>query len=167
MIVASEKNSSYPLFPYVLKPVGFGLLMVSIFSAYLYFYGGRPEFFEVPVFAVLTAYFETRWFVVAQTNLLDEIAVVCGILGFLFVLFSKEKSENLETAAARFRALLFATYISAFTFVFLYLIIFGWPILLVGAFIMVLFLVSFLVSFKTFKNRIEGRDTEKLKSVRS
>lgn len=34
--------------------------------------------------------------VVAQTNALDEIAVVFGILGLLFFGFSREKQENSE-----------------------------------------------------------------------
>lgn len=151
MEIASDKHFSRLLLSNRFRLPGYFLLFISGLSGYFYFLGGKPQMFEVPVFAVLTAYFESRWFVVAQTNLLDEIAIVTGILGFLFVLFSKEKEESSFTLNARIRAFLYAVYISAFIFILFYLTVFGWPILVVAAVLAPLFLIIFIVLFRKYK----------------
>ncbi len=103
-----QSNYRLPFLPYRFRYVSFLLLIISFVAAYFYFWGGRPAFFEIPVFAIVTSYAETRWMVVAQTNALDEIAVVFGILGLLFLGFSREKQENNEYDPIRLKALLYS-----------------------------------------------------------
>ncbi|MCC5940115.1 MAG: hypothetical protein JJU37_01120 [Balneolaceae bacterium] len=167
MEIATDQQASHLLLPNRFRLPGYLLLGVSVIAGYLYFLGGKPEFFEVPVFAILTSYFETRWFVVAQTNLLDEIAVVTGILGFFFVLFSKDSIETEHTFNARIKALLCAGYITAAAFILLYLTVFGWPILAIAAGMAPLFLAVYVTLFMKFKSAGLNGEGEKLKSVRS
>lgn len=148
MAFGSESYQPLPLLPYRFRFVGYALILLSFGAAYLYFWGGRPAFFEVPVFAIITSYVETRWFVLAQTNLLDEMAVVFAILGLLCVGFSKEKKESKQLDRIRGRALLNSVYIISVVWIVLYLTIFGWPMIIVSATIFMVFLATYIIVFR-------------------
>jgi hypothetical protein len=51
MAKGSESHYQLPLLPYRFRYVGYALILFSFGAAYLYFWGGRPSFFEIPVFA--------------------------------------------------------------------------------------------------------------------
>ncbi len=77
-----EKNMiGLPLLDYKYKYAGILLIFTAAISGYLYFFGGKPDWLVSKIFAVLTSYLETRTFVVAQTNLLDEIASIFLVAG--------------------------------------------------------------------------------------
>jgi hypothetical protein len=65
---------------------------------------------ELPVFAVVSTFVETRLFVFSRTNFIDELILLLTIPGLLLVVFSKEKNEfeklNQMRAKALFRALI-------------------------------------------------------------
>jgi hypothetical protein len=157
MANGSESHYQLPLLPYRFRYVGYALILFSFGAAYLYFWGGRPSFFELPVFAIVTSYVETRWMVVAQTNALDEIAVVFGILGLLFAGFSRERQEKIEYNPVRVKALFYSVYTAAGLWILFYLLIFGWPIIVVSAFIFIIFLLAYIVTFRflLIKNKLE------------
>ena len=69
------------LFPFKAKFLGLIFMVLSLPFAYLYFWGGKPEIFNVKIFAIVTTYLETRFFVVSQTNILDELAAILFISG--------------------------------------------------------------------------------------
>ena len=137
-----------PLFPNPCRRVGYLFLLIAFAAAYLYFWGGRPSFFEVPVFAIITSYAETRWFVLAQTNLLDEMANLFLISGLVMIAFSKELHETDAIQACRIRALFYAVYITSALWIVIYLTVYGWPIVIVSATIYILFLVIFIIIFR-------------------
>ena len=155
-----------PLLPYRFRYVGLFLILLSFGAAYLYFWGGRPDFFEIPVFAIVTSYAETRWMIVAQTNALDEIAVVFGILGLLFIGFSREKQEIAGYNPVRVKALFYSVYIAAGLWILIYLTIFGWPIIIISAMIFILFLLTYIITFRflLFKKNIEVSSINQLKT---
>lgn len=140
-----------PLLPYRFRFAGYVLILLSFGAAYLYFWGGRPAFFEVPVFAITTSYVETRWFVFAQTNLLDEMAMAFAVLALLFIGFSSERTETVELDKLRGRALLYSVYITAIIWIFLYATIFGWPMIVVSATIFLLFLATYILIFQLLR----------------
>lgn len=146
-----------PLLPHRFRYVGYVFLTVSLLTGWLYFFGGRPALFEIPVFAVVTSYIETRWFVQAQTNVLDEMAVITLLAGLIFIAFSKELNEMETVVSARIKSLFYAVYGTIGVCIAVYLTVFGWPsiVLLSGAF--VLFLILFFVLFRLslLKNRVE------------
>lgn len=139
---------SIPLFPYKFKFVGFGFILLGLVSGYLYYFGGKPAFFVTPVFAVITSYLETRFFVLAQTNLLDEFAAVFTVCGFAFIAFSKEKTENESLIILRLKAFFYAAYFTLILWVFLILVIFGWPIFIFSSFLFLVFIIAYLFAFR-------------------
>lgn len=140
-----------PLLPYRFRFAGYLLILLSFGAAYLYFWGGRPSFFEVPVFAITTSYVETRWFVLAQTNLLDEMAMAFAVLALLFIGFSSEQTESVELDKLRGRALFYSVYVTAIIWIFLYVTIFGWPMVVVSATIFLLFLATYILIFQLLR----------------
>ena len=141
-----NKYSTIPLLPHSLRYAGYFLLLLSFGAAYLYFIGGRPPIFEVPVFAIVTSYAETRWMVIAQTNALDEMAIIFALLGLQIILFSKETTENKNLSFLRIKAIIYGIYSTSIILIFIYLTVFGWPVFIVIAFSYLFFLaVSFLI----------------------
>jgi hypothetical protein len=157
MATLPETYFKLPLLPHSLRYVGYLLILISLGAAYLYFWGGRPAFFEVPVFAVVSSYLETRWLVMVQTNILDEIAVVTMFIGLLFVAFSSEVSETGGVYQARVESLIYAVYGTTGIFVVIYLTVFGWPATALFAASFGCFLVIYTVLFRLLllKDRVE------------
>src|SRR5665811_1229583 len=89
-----ENPKSITLFSYRFRYLGLILILFGMAAGYVYYFGGKPDFFVAPVFAMITSYLETRFFVIAQTNVLDELAAGFTICGFALVAFSKEKNEK-------------------------------------------------------------------------
>ncbi len=145
---AKTGSTSLPLLPYRFRYVGFSLIIIGFTATYLYFWGGRPRFFEIPVLAIVTSYLETRWFVVAQTNALDEIAFLSFLFGLLFIGFSIEKNEEKEIAALRIRSVFYSIYFTAALWAIAYLTVFGWPIIGVSAVMFAAFLIVHTLLFR-------------------
>lgn len=150
-----------PLLPNRFRYVGVIFLVLGVMTGYLYFFGGKPEFFVTRIFAFITSYLETRYWVIAQTNLLDEIAAVFTITGLTMLGYSKEKDENDEINALRFKALIYSTYFSIVIWVLFFLFVYGWPIFLFSSSVFLIFLVSNLLVFNLLKYRY--RKSEQLK----
>lgn len=148
MARGAELYHSLPLLPFRFRLAGYTMILLSFGAAYLYFLGGRPTLFEVPVFAIVTSYAETRWFVFAQTNSLDELAFVFSLLGLLAILFSKEKHEVPEISFLRIKAIVYAVYSTSFILILLYITVFGWPIFIVIACSFAFFLVVSILIFR-------------------
>lgn len=146
----SDSYSKLPLLHHSLRYAGYLLIFISLGAAYLYNWGGRPAFFEVPVFAILTSYAETRWFVFAQTNALDEIAVISALLGLLFILFAKEKNEAPEMQMMRFRSLFLSVYITTILMIITYITVYGWPVFILISFSFIIFLLVSNIIFKMY-----------------
>lgn len=94
---ANNQNFYFPLLKHWYRYAGLALLLIGGLAGYLYFAGGKPDFFTAKIFAFLTSYMETRTFVVAQTNLLDETAAIFLVLGLIFIGFSSEKKRETRT----------------------------------------------------------------------
>lgn len=158
MAFSSYSNSSLPLFPDHFRWLGYIAILGGLFSGYFYFWGGRPAFFEIPVFAVVTSYAETRWFVFAKTNALDEIAVVSILIGLMLVAFSKERNEDRRLDRIRIRSLFYSVYATISIWILLYLTVFGWPTIILSAGIFILFLLTYILIFKSSLIRLRRSD---------
>lgn len=148
--MANVDDSYYPLplLPHRFRFAGYILILLSLGAAYLYFLGGRPAFFEVPVLAIVTSYAETRWFVIAQTNALDELAFVFSLLGLLAILFSKQKHELPKISFLRMKAIVYGVLGTSLILILLYITVFGWPIFTVIASSFAFFLVVSIIIFR-------------------
>src|SRR5690606_28647595 len=105
-------NSTLSVFPYKAKFLGLGLMVLAMPFAYLYFWGGKPDIFNFKTFAFITTYLETRYFVMSQTNILDELSAVLFLSGISLVSFSKEKNEKQEFDILRSKALANSVFIT-------------------------------------------------------
>lgn len=137
-----------PLLNYPFKIIGLLLVLISLLCGYLYFLGGRPTVFEIPVFAIVSSYMESRFFVIAKTNILDEL---CGILligGMVMIAFSKERIEQEEYFKLRVKALIYAVYATSALWMVIFLLVYGWVIFIVSAAIFLFFLISYYLLFR-------------------
>lgn len=148
MVGVHKSYHSLPLLPYQLRFCGYVMVLFSLGALYLYFFGGRPSIFETPVFAIVTSYTATRWFVVAQTNALDEVAVICAVLGLLFILFSKQKFENEAVQIIRIKSLFFSVYFTSALIIIFYLFVFGWPVFILLSLSLIIFLLISIIWLK-------------------
>lgn len=141
MVEVSGVQAQLPLLHYRFRYAGFILIILGFGAAYLYFWGGRPQFFEVPVFAIVTSYLETRWFVAAQTNSLDEIAFLFILFGLIAIGFSKTRTENPDTHQIRIKTIFYSVYITSAIWGIVYLTVYGWPVFAVSAFMFAVFIL--------------------------
>lgn len=137
-----------PLLPNRFRLVGLIILVPGILAAYLYYFGGKPDFFVSRIFALVTSYAETRYWVNAQTNLLDEIAAVFLIAGLSLLVFSKEKSEDGETGIIRTKSFIYAAYITIAIWLISFFFVYGWAIFIFSTFIFPIYLLSNLFIFR-------------------
>jgi len=136
------------MFNYRFKFIGFVLIILSLVFGYLYFLGGRPAVFEIPVFAIVSSYMESRFLVFAKTNILDELCAIFMIGGMLMIAFSKEKKEEEEYFKLRVKALIYAVYSTAVLWMVIFLLVYGWVIFIVSAAIFLFFLLAYYLIFK-------------------
>lgn len=79
------------LLPYYFKIIGIGLLLIGIILSVFYL---KFDFkYTTSVFALISIYLENRFFVVTQTNIIDELILILFVIGFGLLVFSKEKNE--------------------------------------------------------------------------
>lgn len=143
------------LFPRKFKFAGYVLIVLGLISAYLYFLGGKPDFLTSPIFAVITSYAETRYLVLAQTNLLDEIAAVFLLTGLIFIGFSEVKNESAEIKSIRIKALILSVYFTASFWIIVFLLIYGWTIFIFSTFVFYVYLLLYfgIFNYLLFKQK--------------
>jgi uncharacterized membrane protein len=139
----SENRTKLPLLPYQYRFWGLVIALCSLPFFYLYFWGGRPEFFNIKVFAIATTYLENRFFVAAQTNILDEIACILVTVGLTLISLSRKKNESDQDIYKRLKALLNAVVISAVLIIISTLFFFGWSFFIVLSLSYALFLIIY------------------------
>ena len=149
------------IFPYKAKFLGFALVVLALPFAYLYFWGGKPEIFNVKIFAFVTTYLETRYFVLSQTNILDELAAVLTIIGIALISFSMEKNEQEYFEAIRIKALISAVYFTIAFWLLSFFFIYGMAIFIVSFFIFIVFLLAYNSFFRYYliKNKRSLQNT--------
>jgi len=147
---------SLSLFPFRIKFLGLVLMILALPFAYLYFWGGKPEIFNIKVFAVITSYFETKYFVVSQTNALDELAAIFFISGMTLFSFSKEKTEKENYELLRTKALINALYSTILLWILSFIFIYGKTIFLISFLIFLVFLFIYNLFFRYYL--LQGRN---------
>lgn len=138
------------LFPYRTKFTGILLILISMVFAWLYFRGGKPDFFNIRIFAVISAYLETRYFVWAQTNILDELAALFLIAGITLFSFSKEKIESDLLNSFRIKALFNSLFLTVAWWILIIFLIYGLAIFIVSSGILILYLVNYNLLFRYY-----------------
>ncbi len=87
----------------------------------------------------------------AQTNILDEVAVVLFIISLIFIGFSSQKNENDVIIRIRMKSLIYSAYISSIIWIISIVLIFGWAIFISSSFVFILFLILNILIFNYLK----------------
>jgi hypothetical protein len=111
------------LLNYKYKPPGAILIFIGLILTILYF---SADFrFEIPVIALFSSYFETKFFTTFRTNFADELILLILLTGFSLVVFSKEKKETDFLKTLRTKAMVKAAVADIAIMIFSVLFIFG------------------------------------------
>lgn len=114
------------LFPYELKYAAWILLIIGLVMAYLVSFDNfMPEYLNVPVFAIYSAYIKKTVMGITQTNLSDEIAVIFMLTGLALLIFSKQKNEKSFYNELRAKSMFLAVIINTLSIILLTLLVFG------------------------------------------
>ena len=111
--------------PNKLRIYGWVILLFGIILGVSRFYFGvKPEFLNIKVFAVYSKYFETNYFKVIENHVSEELTALLILVGLFIISFTKEKIENDSVSAIRYKSLIFTFYINtvliALSFLFVY-----------------------------------------------
>jgi hypothetical protein len=111
--------------PNKLRIYGWVILLFGIILGVSRFYFGvKPEFLNIKVFAVYSKYFETNYFKVIENHVSEELTALLILVGLFIISFTKENIENDSVSAIRYKSLIFTFYINtvliALSFLFVY-----------------------------------------------
>jgi hypothetical protein len=144
------------LLPYRYKLPGIILITSGLILSSMFFI---TDFrIEIPVFAIISSFAETRFFVTFRTNFSDEIILLVLIAGFSLVAFSKEKEEDDLICELRYKALVNTVIINIIFLVIMILFIYGTGFISVMVFDIILPFIIYLCIFNYFKYKVkQGR----------
>lgn len=111
------------MLPYRYKIPGYLMILTGLVFAVLYM---TVKFrFEIPVFALVSSYIETKYLTTFNTNFSDESAFLLLLSGFALVVFSKEKNESDLMMPIRIKSLARAVIANIGLMIFSVLFIYG------------------------------------------
>ncbi|MDO9557543.1 MAG: hypothetical protein Q7J82_08190 [Coriobacteriia bacterium] len=93
--------------------------------AFTVLYFGFNFRFEMTVFAVHSAFFETKMFAFFKTNFADELILILYLTGLALMIFSKERNEGVGIMQKRHDAMRYAFFINLLIQLFVILFIYG------------------------------------------
>ncbi len=83
------------------KKYAWFMMLLGVAFIYAYFQDKKPEILNVHVFAIVSTYVDTNFFLISKTNLMDEIGVSLFLFGlFILVYFGfferKRRKTNIQ-----------------------------------------------------------------------
>lgn len=141
-------NKNY-LLPYKLKWPGLIILAIGVLLSILYIVFDFR--FMMPVFAVFSSFFETKYFETFKTNFADETTMIFLLAGLFIVAFTKEKNESgfdQDLNNLRGAALIKSIYINSFILLFSILFIYGQGFLFIMIFNLFSCLILYIIIFR-------------------
>jgi len=122
----------FHLLSYHYKYPGFGSLMAGCIMAYLVISRNfKPDFLDVPVFAIYSSYLNKVIFGITQTNLADEMAIIFLLFGLALLAVSKQKNEKDHYMKMRVNALIWSVFLNTVLMVVAALTFFGMGYLII------------------------------------
>ncbi len=98
------------------KPIGYVLIIAGLI--WLFVSQQAEIVLRLPVFALVSSFVSTKYFLIVQTNIADEIALITMIMGGIFAIFSREKHENEKVDAIRYNSMFLALLINQIILLF-------------------------------------------------
>jgi len=142
------------LLPYQWKFVGIFLSVLGSIFAVLYIWFDFN--FKMPVFAVYSAFLETKMFATFHTNFADELILLLLLAGLSLIVFSKEKNEIEIPANKRLDAMFKAIRLNVVILFLSILFIFGSGFIVVLVFNLFSVFIFYLVFFYLFDRKKEN-----------
>lgn len=101
------------------------LLFGIILGVSRFYFGIKPEFLNIKVFAVYSKYFETNYFTVIENHVSEELTALLLLVGLFIISFTKEKIENDSVTSIRYKSLILTFYINTVLVVLSFLFVYG------------------------------------------
>ena len=144
---------SNKLLPYRYKWIGIALVLAgSIFAVIASLKNFR---IEIPIFAVISTFVETKVFTFSRTNFTDELILLLLIPGFLLIVFSREKKEGDYLNAIRAKSLSRALIFNSVFLLVCVLFIYGSSFMAVVIFNLVSIFIFYLCFFYILRKRLK------------
>ena len=143
------------LLPHRYKWIGIILVITGIVFAWLTY---RLNFrIELPVFAIVSSFVETRFLIFSRTNFTDELTILLILPGLLLIVFSEEKAEHHYYKVIRAQSLTRAVAANSIFVLFCVLFVFGSSFLTVVIINLFSTFVFYLVFFYYFRKKHKSR----------
>ena len=91
------------LLPYKCRYAGLALILTGLILSIVYIWFDFRV--TLPVFAMISAFYEVRFFTLIQTNVADELILLSLMTGLALIVLAKEHHENEHTNTLRLLAL--------------------------------------------------------------
>lgn len=101
------------------------LLFGLILGVIRFYFGIKPEFLNIKVFAVYSKYFETNYFKVIENHVSEELTALLILVGLFVISFTKEKIENESVSVIRYKSFILTFYINTQIIVLSFLFVYG------------------------------------------
>lgn len=101
------------------------LLFGLILGVIRFYFGVKPEFLNIKVFAVYSKYFETNYFKVIENHVSEELTALLILVGLFVISFTKEIIENEFVSAIRYKSFILTFYINTLIIVLSFLFVYG------------------------------------------
>lgn len=112
--------------PNKIRIYGWAILLLGVILGVIRFYFGvKPEFLNIKVFAVYSKYFETNYFKVIENHVSEELTALLILVGLFVISFTKEKIENESVSAIRYKSFILTFYINTLIIVLSFLFVYG------------------------------------------
>lgn len=112
--------------PNKIRIYGWVILLFGLILGVIRFYFGiKPEFLNIKVFAVYSKYFETNYFKVIENHVSEELTALLILVGLFVISFTKEKIENESVSAIRYKSFILTFYINTQIIVLSFLFVYG------------------------------------------
>lgn len=146
------------LLPYKFRPAGTILILAGLVLATLYIWFDFRV--TLPVFAAVSAFYETKFFTMIHTNVADEFVLLSLLSGLALIAFTREKIEPAGIDLLRLRALFRSSVLNTLLLLAAIVLVFGGGFLGLLVFNLFSFLLFYVIFFRVSLFRLR-RGTKK------
>lgn len=132
-----------------------GVLIVLVASILLIVFMISDFQMNLSVFAISAYFMEHKMLTTFPTNVTDELIMLLYVLGFGFIVFSKEKIESREMTILKYQSFFRAGAINTIVLVFSIIFIYGGSFIAVLIFNCIFQFVLYLIIFYSAKGTVK------------
>jgi hypothetical protein len=137
------------LLPRSFRFPGYVSLAIGIaLGIFRFFFGIKPDFLNMKVFAVYSSYIGNKFMQLVRNNLSEEFTLLFIATGLLLIAFSKEQEETERTEKIRLNAFFISAYINFLFLLFSLFFTFGFAFVYMMLVSSLLSLFVYLVAFR-------------------